>query len=90
MLGKDGATWLDRLHMQLARNLRSNGWSQAEIATEVNLSRQAVAYQLQRLKKQSKKQNIDDLFAGVILGGMVGAAGGLLVGMLLDQLTKGK
>lgn len=70
--------------------LRALGWSQAEIATEVNLSRQAVAYQLQRLKKQSKKQNIDDLFAGVILGGMVGAAGGLLVGMLLDQLTKGK
>jgi len=70
--------------------LRALGWSQAEIAVEVGLSRQAVAYQLQRLKKESKTQDIDDLFAGVILGGMVGAAGGFLVGMLLDQLTKGK
>jgi hypothetical protein len=32
MLGHDGTTWLDRLHMQLARNLRSADWSQAEIA----------------------------------------------------------
>ena len=70
--------------------LRALGWSQAEIAVEVGMSRQAVAYQLQRLKKESKTQHIDDLFAGVILGGMVGAAGGFLVGMLLDQLTKGK
>jgi len=46
MLGKDGATWLDRLHMQLARNLRANGWSQAEIAeimgsTQSTVSRMA-------------------------------------------------
>jgi orotate phosphoribosyltransferase-like protein len=70
--------------------LRALGWSQAEISVEVGLSRQAVAYQLQRLKKESKKQNVDDLFASVILGGMVGAAGGFLIGMLLDQMTKGK
>ena len=46
MLGKDGAAWLDRLHMQLARNLRANGWSQAEIAeimgsTQSTVSRMA-------------------------------------------------
>ena len=70
--------------------LRALGWSQAEISVEVGLSRQAVAYQLQRLKKESKKQNVDDVFASVILGGMVGAAGGFLIGMLLDQMTKGK
>ncbi|MEE2759081.1 MAG: sigma factor-like helix-turn-helix DNA-binding protein [Candidatus Thermoplasmatota archaeon] len=70
--------------------LRALGWSQAEIAAEVGLSRQAVAYQLKRLKSESKKQDVDDLFAGVILGGMVGAASGLLIGMLLEQLKKGK
>jgi len=32
MLGSDGAAWLERLHMQLARNLRAADWSQAEIA----------------------------------------------------------
>ncbi len=32
MLGTDGATWLERMTMQLARNLRSADWSQADIA----------------------------------------------------------
>lgn len=46
MLGADGATWLERLHMQLARNLRAAGWSQAEIAdilgsTQSTISRMA-------------------------------------------------
>ncbi len=46
MLGIDGSAWLDRLHMQLARNLRSADWSQAEIAdilgsTQSTVSRMA-------------------------------------------------
>lgn len=46
MLGADGATWLERLHMQLARNLRAADWSQAEIAdilgsTQSTISRMA-------------------------------------------------
>ena len=46
MLGTDGATWLERLHMQLARNLRAADWSQAEIAdilgsTQSTISRMA-------------------------------------------------
>jgi len=46
MLGSDGAAWLERLHMQLARNLKSSGWSQAEIAdilgsTQSTISRMA-------------------------------------------------
>ena len=46
MLGPDGTVWLDRLHMQLARNLRSVDWSQAEIAgimgsTQSTVSRMA-------------------------------------------------
>ena len=46
MLGSDGATWLERLHMQLARNLKSADWSQADIAnilgsTQSTISRMA-------------------------------------------------
>ena len=46
MLGSDGSAWLERLHMQLARNLKSSGWSQAEIAdilgsTQSTISRMA-------------------------------------------------
>jgi len=46
MLGSDGAAWLERLHMQLARNLRAADWSQAEIAdilgsTQSTISRMA-------------------------------------------------
>ena len=32
MLGETGDKWLNRLHMQLSRELRSQGWSQMEIA----------------------------------------------------------
>ena len=46
MLGSDGSAWLERLHMQLARNLRAADWSQAEIAdimgsTQSTISRMA-------------------------------------------------
>ncbi len=46
MLGDDGSTWLERLHMQLARNLKAADWSQAEIAdimgsTQSTISRMA-------------------------------------------------
>ena len=46
MLGTDGSAWLERLHMQLARNLKASNWSQAEIAdilgsTQSTISRMA-------------------------------------------------
>ena len=46
MLGQDGSAWLERLHMQLARNLKAADWSQAEIAdilgsTQSTISRMA-------------------------------------------------
>lgn len=46
MLGEDGSAWLERLHMQLARNLKAANWSQAEIAdilgsTQSTISRMA-------------------------------------------------
>ena len=33
MLGETGGAWLNRLHMQLARELRGQGWSQMNIAS---------------------------------------------------------
>ena len=46
MLGPDGSAWLERLHMQLARNLKAANWSQAETAqilgsTQSTVSRMA-------------------------------------------------
>jgi DNA-binding NarL/FixJ family response regulator len=78
--------------MQIAQivKFRALGWSQQEIADEVDLSRQAVAYQLQRLKRESKKKNADDVFSTALLGGLVGAAGGFAIALLLDELTKKK
>jgi predicted fused transcriptional regulator/phosphomethylpyrimidine kinase len=43
MLGIDGSAWLDRLHMQLARNLRSADWSQAEIADMLGSTQSTVS-----------------------------------------------
>ncbi len=43
MLGQDGAVWLERLHMQLARNLRSSDWSQADIADMLGTTQSTVS-----------------------------------------------
>ena len=76
--------------MQIAQiaKFRALGWSQQEIADEIGVSRQTVAYQLQRLKRDSKKKNADEVFSAALLGGFVGAAGGFAIALLLDELTK--
>ena len=33
MLGEVGSKWLDRLHQHLAKDLKTKGWSQSEIAS---------------------------------------------------------
>jgi len=78
--------------MQIAQiaKFRALGWSQQEIADEVGLSRQAVGYQLQRLKKESKEKNADEVFSAALLGGLVGATGGFAIALLLDELMKKK
>ena len=43
MLGQDGSMWLERLHMQLARNLRSSDWSQADIAAILGTTQSTVS-----------------------------------------------
>ncbi len=68
--------------------LRALGWSQKEIAEELGTSQQVIAYQLNKLKKQSKKKGVDDVFSTALLAGLAGAAGGLALAMLLQEMTK--
>ena len=48
MLGENGDKWLNRLHMQLARELRSQGWSQMEIAAMLGTTQSTVSRQYQK------------------------------------------
>jgi len=43
MLGDNGSIWLERLHMQIARNLRSADWSQSNIATILGTTQSTVS-----------------------------------------------
>lgn len=67
--------------------LRGTGHSLEEISTIVGLSKSAVAYQLQKLKKESAKSKTSDVFTAALIGA-VGAAGGIALALLLDQLKK--
>ena len=62
--------------------LRALGWSQAEIAEQLKVSQQTVAYNLKKLKEQSKRLGPDEVFNKAILAGLVGAAGVGLVALL--------
>ena len=67
--------------------LRGTGHSLEEISTIVGLSKSAVAYQLQKLKKESAKSKTSDVFTAALIGA-VGAAGGIALALLLEQLKK--
>ena len=69
---------------------RGLGYSLEEIASEVGLSKSAVAYQLKLLKKESQHSQVEEVFTAAILGGLVGAAGGLAIAALLDLINKEK
>lgn len=69
--------------------LRAIGWSQKDIADAIGASQQVVAYQLKKLREQSMKEGVDDVFTAALLGGIAGAAGGFaLAAMMFEQLTK--
>jgi len=70
--------------------LRGLGYSLEEIATEVGLSKSTVAYQLQKLKEESKNSKVEEVFNAAILGGLVGAASGLAIAALIDLINKGR
>ena len=48
MLGQIGSKWLDRLHQQLAKELRVNGWSQMEIAKATGSTQSTVSRQIMK------------------------------------------
>ena len=48
MLGDNGSKWLERLHMQLSRELRAAEWSQAEIATMLGTTQSTISRQFNR------------------------------------------
>ena len=66
--------------------LRALGWSQSEIAEELDKSQQVIAYQLKKLKKESKKKGADEVFNAALIGGLAGAAAGIGVFALLELL----
>ena len=68
--------------------LRGLGWSQKEIAETIGASQQVIAYHLKKLREQSKKNGVDDVFSAAILGGMAVGAGIGALAMLLEQMTK--
>ena len=70
--------------------LRGTGHSLEEIAEVVGMSKSSVAYQLKILKTKSTKSNSSDVFSSALLGGAIGAAGGLALAILLQELKKGK
>ncbi len=48
MLGETGSAWLTRLHMMVAKNLLSSGWSQAEVADILGTTQSTISRQVLR------------------------------------------
>ncbi len=48
MLGEVGSKWLDRLHQDVAKDLRSKGWSQSEIADILGSTQSTISRHIQK------------------------------------------
>ena len=68
--------------------LRALGYSQAEIADELNTSQQVIAYRLKRLKAEAKEKGNDEVFNAALLGGLIGATAGMGFYAILELLKK--
>jgi transcriptional regulator len=68
--------------------LRALGWSQKEIAEKLGTSQQVIAYQLKKLKKQSREKGADEVFNAALMAGLAGAAAGVTLVALLELLNK--
>ena len=74
MLGDTGDAWLTRLHMQLARELRGQGWSQMNIAAMLGTTQSTISRQYQKPIVQlsgSADELIVDGWAKEIAGGLL-------------------
>ena len=47
MLGEVGGRWLDKLHQDVAKDLRSKGWSQSEIADMLGSTQSTISRHIQ-------------------------------------------
>lgn len=74
MLGDTGDAWLTRLHMQLARELRGQGWSQMNIAAMLGTTQSTISRQYQktiaRLSGSADELTVDG-WAKEIAGGLL-------------------
>ena len=74
MLGDTGDAWLTRLHMQLARELRGQGWSQMNIAAMLGTTQSTISRQYQKPVQElpgSADELIVDGWAKEIAGGLL-------------------
>ena len=74
MLGDTGGAWLTRLHMQLARELRGQGWSQMNIAAMLGTTQSTISRQYQKPIAQlsgSADELTVDGWAKEIAGGLL-------------------
>ena len=74
MLGDTGDAWLTRLHMQLARELRGQGWSQMNIAAMLGTTQSTISRQYQKPIAQlsgSADELAVDGWAKEIAGGLL-------------------
>ena len=74
MLGDTGDAWLTRLHMQLARELRGQGWSQMNIAAMLGTTQSTISRQYQKPITQlsgSADELTVDGWAKEIAGGLL-------------------
>ena len=70
--------------------MRALGFSQAEIADELNTSQQVIAYQLKKLKDQAKSKGTDEVFNAALIGGLAGAAAGIGIVALIELMKNSK
>ena len=59
---------LDAKQLAKLLKLRALGWSQKDIAEAIGQSQQVVAYQLKKLREQSMKEGVDNVFSAALLG----------------------
>jgi len=61
MLGENGDKWLLRLHMQIAKTLNSEGWSQSQIAAILGSTQSTVSRQLLRTVPELPSADADTI-----------------------------
>ena len=64
--------------------MRALGYSQREIAEEIDVSQPSVAYQLRKLKQRVKDRSRDEVLSKVLLGGFIDSLSGSALARFLN------